>query len=246
MDNITFFTQCYEGDWNAIINQGGYLRKLENINYPFSKKILIITNVNNRELVDSSAKKLKDNNIIDNFYFTDDFSNKVLEHFNIKEDSFDGGYWYSIAPLLAIYLCDTDYMVYLTGDSLNEKNDYDWISSGINMLKINDMVKVVNPVWNHQYSAAKDDENYYISLGNTLTKKYDDWSFGMGFSDQCFLIPTDVFKQQIYNENNDLSDIQYAKYTGECFEKRVSSYLKNNKFYRITNNNTTYYHPRWF
>jgi hypothetical protein len=246
MNEVTFFTNCYEGDWDAIINQGGFIRKLENLNYPFLKKYLIITNVNNRELVEENAKKLKDNGIIDGYYFTEDFSSKVLEFFNIDENSFDGGYWYSIGPLSSIYLCETEYMVYLTGDSLTENGNYDWITNGIEIIKSDINVKVVNPVWNLQYSAAKDDENYYISLGNVLIKKHNDWSYGMGFSDQCFLIPTNEFKKQIYNEHNEMSDIQYAKYAGECFEKRVSSYLKNNKFYRITSSNTTYYTPRWF
>jgi hypothetical protein len=68
----------------------------------------------------------------------------------------------------------------------------------------------------------------------------------MGFSDQCFLRPTNIFKSQIYNEENTLSEIQYPQYAGDSFEKRVSSFLKNNKYYRITSNKTTYYHPRWF
>jgi hypothetical protein len=229
-----------------MINQGGFLKKLDNLNYPFLKRVLIITNVNNRELVEESARKLKDNNILDDFYFTDDFSDKVLEYFNIDKNSFNGGYWYSIAPLLAVYLCETDYMVYLTGDSLTEKTDYDWINNGIEIMKTNNTVKVVNPVWNLQYHQAKDEENFYISNGNELTNNHPDWSYTMNFSDQCFLIPVNEFKSQIYNEQNELSDIHYPKYAGDSFEKRVSSFLKNNKLYRITSSKTTYFHPRWF
>ncbi len=246
MNNVSFFTQCYEGDWHSIINQGGLIRKLENLNYQFSKKILIITNVNNRELVEESLIKLIKDNVIDDYFFTDDYSDKILNFFNIDKESFNGGYWYSISPLLAIYLCESDYMVYLTGDSLTEKSDYDWITNGVKILKTNNKVKSVSPIWNLQYSAGIDDENYYISNGNQLIDKDSDWSYGMGFSDQCFLIPTDVFKSQIYNEENNLSDIQYPGYAGESFEKRVSSFFKNNKYYRIASNKTTYYHPRWF
>ena len=246
MTNVSFFTQCYEGDWHAIINQGGLLRKLENLNYEFHKKTLIITNVNDRELVENSLTKLIDDKIIDNYFFTDDYSDEVLEYFNINKESFNGGYWYSIAPLLSVYLCESDYMVYLTGDSLTDKSGYDWITNGIEILNTNDKVKVVNPIWNLQYEAAENDENYYILNGNELINKHPDWSYGMGFSDQCFLIPTIIYKSQIYNEVNILSDIQYPQYAGDSFEKRVSSFLKNNKYYRITSNKTTYYHPRWF
>jgi hypothetical protein len=81
MSDITFFTQCWEGDWNIIINQGGLEKKLENLNYNFDKKILIITNVNNREIVEESVKYLVSKNIIDGYYFTDDYSDEVLSHF---------------------------------------------------------------------------------------------------------------------------------------------------------------------
>jgi len=246
MISITFFTQCYENDWDTIVNQGGLARKIEYLNYDFSKKILIITNVKDRKYIEESLSKLISDKTIDGYFFTDDYSDKVLEFFNIKMDSFNGGYWYSIGPLLAVYLCDTEYMVYLTGDSITEKKSYDWISEGIKILENDDKVKVVNPVWNLQYEAAKNDENDYIRNGTQLTNKNPDWYYGMGFSDQCFLIPTNTFKSQIYNEQNNLSDMTYPGYAGDSFEKRVSSYLKNNKLYRITSNNSTYFHPRWF
>jgi hypothetical protein len=216
------------------------------LNYNFFKKNLIITNVENREYVEQSLSKLIEDKIIDNYYFTDDYSDIVLEFFNIEMNSFNGGYKYSIGPLVAIYLCNTEYMIYLTGDSLTEKKDYDWITKGIELLEKNDSIKVVNPVWNLQYDQAKNDENDYIRNGNPLLNKDPDWYYGMGFSDQCFLIPTKTFKSQIYNEQNNLSNMTYPGYAGDSFEKRVSSYLKNNKLYRITSGYSTYFHPRWF
>ena len=65
----------------------------------------------------------------------------------------------------------------------------------------------------------------------------------INFSDQCFLVKTENFKKKIYNEKDDLSELFYPDYAGDSFEKRVSSYLKNNKYYRITSKNITYYHP---
>ena len=243
MKSVTFFTQCYEGDWQAIILNGGIERKLENLDYKFTKKILIITNVENRDIVEESIKQLVDKNILDGYFFTDDYSDEVLEFFNIDKDSFNGGYWYSISPLLSIYLCDTDYMVYLTGDSLTEKTDYDWISKGIEMMLLNPKIKSANPVWNHDFNNAEQQEN---NLNNHTFEKSLEWWYGQGFSDQCFLIKTETFKNKIYNNHNNLSDIHYPKYAGESFEKRVYSFLLNQNYYRITNKQITYFHPRWY
>lgn len=246
MKSVSFFTNCYEKDWDVIINRGGVSNKIENLNFPFIKKILIINNVKDRDTINSASQRLVQDSIIDNFYFTDDFSDEILRFFNIEKESFVGGYWYWIAPLLSIYLCETDYLVYLTGDTITEKKDYDWISNGIKIILSDDRVKTVNPVWNSQYNTAKDQENYFISLENIPNKTDDEWFYGAGFSDQCFLIPTGEFKKQIYNETNELSDIYYPIYAGNSFEKRISSYLMNNKYWRITSNNITYFHPRYF
>jgi hypothetical protein len=240
MNDITFFTQCWEGDWDIIINGGGLEKKLENLNYDFNKKILIITNVNNREVVENSAKNLMSKNIIDGYYFTDDYSDKVLSYFDIQKESFNGGYWYSIAPLLSIYLCDTDYMIYQTADSLVEKGDVDWISKGIDMLLSNSDIKFVNPLWNNDsVNAQRQEEELNTQLKN------DEWWYGRLFSDQCFLIQTNVFKEKIYNTQNPLADLYYPDYAGDSFEKRIYSYIITNNYYRITNKQTTYYHPRW-
>lgn len=246
MNKVSFFTQCYEQDWHAIIDSGGFTRKIENLNYKFVKKTLIITNVDDRLLVESKLKKLIDEKIIDEYYFTDDYSDEILKFFDISIDSFNGGYWYSIAPLLSVYLCDSDYLVYLTGDSLTEKNDYNWIDEGIKIMENDFRVKAVNPVWNLKYDEAKNEEKNYILRGFKLENNDPNWCYGMGFSDQCFLIPTKLFKTKIYNEKNQQSDFDFPKYAGDSFEKRISSFLKNNNFYRITSNNSTYYHPRWY
>jgi hypothetical protein len=242
MKKISFVTQCFEGDWRRLILEGGVESKLNKINFNFHKKILIITNVNDRNLVESSIKTLIDRGVVDDYYFTEDSSKEVLDYFEITEESFKGGYWYSISPLTALYKCDDDYMLYLTGDSTIESKDVDWISDGISMLEINENVKVVNPIWNYSYEAGLQQE---MELNNELINSNENWYYGRGFSDQCFLINIKTFKNKIYNESHEISDKYYPKYAGESFEKRVSSFLLNNNYYRISNKKISYLHPNY-
>jgi hypothetical protein len=245
-NTVTFFTNCYERDWETIIVNGGFERKIENLNYNFFKKKLIITNVENRKLVEDELIKIKEKKIIDEYYFTDDSSKEVLNYFNINENTFNGGYWYSISPLTSIYKCDTDYLLYLTADSLVEKKDWNWIDNGIEMMKLNKKIKAVNPIWNLNHSEAQSQEKFYIDNGFSTEGNNLDWYYTLSFSDQCFLIKTEEFKKQIYNEKDELSELFYPGYAGDSFEKRVSSYLKNNRFYLLTNKHVTYFHPRWY
>ena len=87
----------------------------------------------------------------------------------------------------------------------------------------NSRIKVANPTWNDEYTVA---QNESIFEDNRFLKSF-------GFSDQCYLIKTKDFKQNIYKENNPLSN-RYPSYGGELFEKRVDSWMRNNNYYRIT------------
>jgi hypothetical protein len=69
--------------------------------------------------------------------------------------------------------------------------------------------------------------------------KNDEWWYGRGFSDQCFLIQPKDFKERIYNTQHPLANLHYPDYAGDSFEKRVYSYLISNNYYRITNKQTT-------
>ena len=62
---------------------------------------------------------------------------------------------------------------------------------------------------------------------------------GQGFSDQCYLINTDVFKNKIYNFTHPDSE-RYPKYGGELFEKKCDAFMRTNNKYRITSTTTGY------
>ena len=38
----TFATKCYEKDWEILIKQGGIKNKINNLNYNFDKRVLLI------------------------------------------------------------------------------------------------------------------------------------------------------------------------------------------------------------
>jgi hypothetical protein len=236
---ITFETKCWENDWESIIKNGGYQRKLLSFkDNQFDKKILIINNVNDVALVCSEADKLVKQQIIDEWFLVDDYKEEVLNYFNIDFNSFKGGYYYSISELVSIYLSNTDYLLHLSSDTNVEINhDSDWVNVGVNIMEKNSKVICANPVWNHSFMNAKSD-----SKGD----EDNDWFYIQRFSDQCYLIPLKHFKEKIYNEHNDLSDIHFPKYGGELFEKRVYSHIMNNDLTTITNKRITYMHPNYF
>jgi hypothetical protein len=234
MSEVSFFTNCYEGDWRTLLKTNRLKKIIDSCQYPFDFKGLIINNVKHIEEVRYYAEEHKKLGIIDDYFFSNDYSDKALSQFNIKRKSFitDGcdGYWYSIAPLIAIYLCKTSYLLYLTCDCEILAHEINWIDNGKKLLQL-DQHFVINPIWTYQPELAKresvyENENYFKNHG---------------FTDQCFLIKTNSFSQDIYNEHHISSD-RYPSYSGHSFERRVNSYMRNHQKYRVVLKKVSYLH----
>ncbi|MDP3353984.1 MAG: hypothetical protein Q8S44_09610 [Flavobacteriaceae bacterium] len=233
-NSVTFEIKVYENDWKFILT-GDYLDKIiARCNYNFKKKVLLINNVLDLKKVIKYADKKMAKGIIDEYYIVEDYVNDALTYFNIEKDSFKEGYYYSIAELVGIYLCKTDYLLHFSSDSFLESKKVNWIDKAINIFKENEDVIVANPVWNFAYNEANNE-----SIGII-----EDFYVGYGFSDQCYLIRMDIFKNQIYNEKNIDSD-RYPTYGGELFEKRIDSFMRNYKKLRITSKEISYVHKNF-
>jgi len=104
------------------------------------------------------------------------------------------GFYYSNHELASIYLCETEYLLFFTGDTYLEE-PISWVTPAIAELKKNNQYKVANPVWDHKFGEAKKEASYEL----------EDFWVGFAFSDQCFLVRTKDFKAPIYNEKNPAS-----------------------------------------
>lgn len=230
---ITFETKCYENDWEYIL-KGSYLKKMiARCGIDFDFRQLIINNVKNRQLVEAYAQKKVDEGIIDAYYFAEDTETVVLDFFDTPKESFGKGFVYSISELTGIYKCTTDYLLHFSSDAYPARNakKSNWILDAVRLMEQNPRYIVATLHWNYLFLDAKaesygEDGMFWIA---------------QGISDQCYLIPTNFFKQKIYNEKHPFSN-RYPKYGGELFEKRVDSFLRNNEYYRLIHKKASYIH----
>jgi hypothetical protein len=231
---VTFETKVWEKDWEYIL-KGNYLNNIISVNnFRFAKKQIIINNVKNRNLVEKFCEKKVKEGVIDCYFSVEDFEAEVLKHFDLKHDSFKGGYYYSIAELLGIYKCQTKYLLHYSGDSYLKKTGQNWINDAIEVMEQNANIWVANPSWKDTLDEAK----------NESFDEIEKFYLGYGFSDQCYLVRTEDFSQKIYNDKNPISE-RYPKYGGELFEKRVDAFMRNNEKIRITHKFTSYVHKNF-
>lgn len=228
---VTFETKCYENDWEKILS-GDYLQKMITRNqFNFAETILYINNVSDPERVSAHAQMFVDKKILTAYKLVDSHAEEALRFFNLQRDDFQGGYFYSIAELVSIYLTKTPYLLHFSGDSTLE-GDFSWIDEAIIRMESDRSIKAANPVWNRRTEEARQEA---VEEDHIFFK-------GLGFSDQCYLIKTEDFKQRIYHERHPESE-RYPDYGGELFEKRVDAWLRNSRYWRITYKHGSYIHP---
>jgi hypothetical protein len=231
---ITFETKCYENDWEYLLRTDRLKRAVALCNYPFDRVVLYINNVNYPRKVGEYAERLVRSGVIDEVIHVSEHAEETLDAFGCTRDSFVGGYYYSIAEMVGIHLCSTDYLLHFSSDTIMA-NGEEWIRSAIEKMEENDRIIVANPTWNDKSHRAEEesvaeDEKFYI---------------GNGFSDQCYLIAPARFRSPIYNEKNEISERNYPKYGGESFEKRVNAYMRNHGYVRVTSKKASYRHENF-
>jgi hypothetical protein len=230
--SITFETKCWENDWEYLLKTRYLNMMIRNCNVNFQFKQLIINNVNDSKKVARYAMKKVKEGIIDAYYFVDDYIDEALKYFDIDKNSLGNGYYYSSAELVGLFLSKTKYHLHFASDSfLHRSGNGKWIINACNILEKCSEYIVANPTWNFNFREAEKESN----------GKTDGFYIGYGFSDQCYLVKTEIFRQKIYNYKHPESE-RYPKYAGELFEKRVDSFMRTKCLYRLTSMNESYIH----
>ena len=226
----TFETKCWENDYELMLKTQHLERMINNCNYTFAKKQLIINNVKDEPKVYNMARALVNCGTIQDVFLASEYAEEALSEYDVQ-DKFERGYNYSIAELVGILKCSTKYLLHFSSDSYIPKkySSSNWIQEAINLMEENSNIVVANPTWNMNYQEAKK-ESINI-LGN--------FYLGYGFSDQCYLINTDHFKKAIYNYKHPDSE-RYPQYGGELFEKKVDSFMRVTSKFRLTAIDTSY------
>jgi hypothetical protein len=229
--SVTFETKCWEQDWEFLLRTDRIKRTIELSRFNFAKRTLCINNVADVDLVCHYAQRLIKSGVLTDFVVVAEKEKTALDFFRLTKESLTSGFVYSIAELVGLYVCETDYLLHFSGDS-RPMTESAWLPSAIARLEIDAHAKVANLTWNANYAEAAaesfaEDPDFYV---------------GYGFSDQMYLVRTADFRSaEVYHESNPLS-ARYPRYGGELFEKRVDSWMRNHDYHRLTYRHAAYEH----
>ncbi len=236
--SVTFATYCYEKDWPYILLHPEYLRvrQIQRHCYPFVERLLVINNVNPESLTDvrRAAMRHLDDTTLTRIVFSEEIAAEALSFFQLDRADFpsDSIYYNALAPLVAIYSCKTDYLLFMTGDTSLEK-PVEWIEEALCLMKGENLYKVANLTWNEKYEEANQDAEGMHGPFHVASR---------GFSDQMFLVRTKDFRQPIYREIHPES---HHFPWGDIFEKRAFSAMLYRGWKRLTYSRGSYLHQNF-
>lgn len=227
---VTLETKCWEGDWKLLLKTNRLQLLAERNSLPFAEKVLMINNVKDYTAAGRYAKLAIDRGWITKYIVVEDHADEALVFFGLSRKELGRAYVYSVAELVSIYLCSTKFLLHFSSDSI-PASKYEWIPQAIDLFNSDPRVKVSNLTWDFKFREAKAES----------FEESQDFYIGYGFSDQCYLIRTEDFRARIYHEYHPASQ-RYPAHGGELFEKRVDSWMRNNRYLRATFKHGTYSH----
>jgi hypothetical protein len=229
--SVALETKCWENDWEFLLKTDRIERTVAMSRFNFARKTLCINNVDDPGKVCTHAERLVKKGVLTDFVVVADEEAKALDFFQLSRDALTSGFVYSIAELVGLYVCTTDYLLHFSGDT-RPTSPSEWIGAAISRFETDDRAKVANLTWNAKYAEAAAE-----SIAGD-----DDFFIGYGFSDQNYLVRTSDFRSpEVYHETNPES-ARYPQYGGELFEKRVDSWMRNHGYYRLTYRHGAYEH----
>lgn len=245
---VTFATTVWEKDWRQILLDPEYLpiRQIQNHQFPFAEKLLVINNVSDLAAVKQAALALIEQGVLTRFVVADELAAELLPFFQLQRSDFrmgpDAGdyenvtpawiYYNALGPLAAIYAATSDYLLYLTGD-VRLDEPVDWLPSALRKMERQPNYKVANLTWNHNYAEVKRESTH---------RDGPFFVAAQGFSDQLFLVRTADFCAPIYHEIRPDSG-HFPR--GDVFEKRVFSWMKSRGWQRLTYRKGSYIHQNF-
>ena len=225
MTSIAFQTSCYEKSYKHLLENGilnHYLSLFPDTD--FQEKNVIINNVKNKDNVKKLFKNFQDIN----FIFSEREPEIILSSFNLSLGDISKGLYYSIQHFTGIYHTSCDYLFHISEDCGIDNLNSKFIEESIAMLESNEKYIIAMPRW------CKDDNAI-----ERMQSDKDSFAIQYGFTDQIYIIKTRKFKEDIYHYSHPAS-ARYPVYGGECFEKRIDSFMICNQYYGVVHKKYIY------
>jgi len=227
---VSFFTQCYDRDYQYVLDENRILNTTQLIKLPYN---IIINLCDNYIAVKEHCEILRKKKLINNYFCVNEYLHDILEYFNLTESQFTCNLHYKIClyGMAALFFSKTQYLFFLTGDSIPTS-----------------MTNFIMDCLTHDKQTSEPYTytlNWADSLDHPRSQSYKEdekFLYVKNFSDQNFLV-----NKSYLNFNKLLQEFNTTDYPHiDAFESRFSKYMSNNNISRAVYKQGNYTHRNFF
>jgi len=231
---IDFFTQCYEKDYQLVLNKN----RLISLNKKVKKQFNIIINLSrNYQEIKKICENLKQSNIISDFFCVNEKLEQILNYFNVEKCHFKNERNFNIClyGMAALFFCKSEYLCFFTGDSM-PIDISNFVQDSIKHDEKNSSLFTYMLSWTQRselllQESCFEDSNFYYNCNPVR------------FSDQNFLINA----KKLNNYKNIFQDFTESGFPDiDAFESRFNKFMLKNDILRCVYKHGTYIHENFF
>jgi len=231
---VDFVVNVFERTYRRALEPGRLTALASAQRHPFTRRVLLINNVDDPNDAARLAQRLRDLGEIDEFHVVAERIDRALRTTGLHRRELEPLLHYSDGPLVAATLSGSPWFLYWDPEA-RLAEAIDWITPALALFDSDARLMVANPSWQ-----PPDAEGRRPGVERETLRTRDGFAIGRGFSDQVFLARRALFATQIYNQRC-ISRITYpGAHKAQVFEARVDAHMRHNDGLRATSLAATY------
>jgi hypothetical protein len=235
MTDVDLCVNCYERTYRTVLERGFFDALLSDHRFPFTRRTLVVNNVDDRADVEARAHSLKDAGELDGWFFVEDHIEDALRITGIRSAEIARAPYFTDWGLVLVTVPGPNWVVHCDPE-VRMQEPFDWITPSIDIMEYDRRVMVANPRW---YAPTP----RHDTLARTTLEWTGEFGLGLGFSDQLFLCRRSEMAAHIYRQRCVATRRYPMANVSKSFEARVDAWMRHHNRLRANFLSATYVHP---
>jgi hypothetical protein len=235
MTDVDLCVNCYERTYRDVLTPGFIPAIAENQANRFARRTAVVNNVEDRTDAEQRARRLQETGELDAFFFVEDHIEGALRKVGLSPAAIARAPYFTDWGLVLVTVPGPDWLVHCDPE-VRLLQPRDWVTTSIELMDRDRRVMVANPRW---YAPTP----RHDTLARSTLEYADEFSLGLGFSDQLFLGRRSELAAPIYGQRCMATRRYPMANVSRSFEARVDAWMRHHDRLRATFLGATYAHP---
>ncbi|HEX4188691.1 MAG TPA: hypothetical protein VHY83_12415 [Solirubrobacteraceae bacterium] len=235
MTDVDLCVNCYERTYRSVLAPGFFPALVADHGRRFARRTAIVNNVEDRDDAKRLAQRLKDAGELDAWFFVEDHIGRALAVTGVRAADIARAPYFTDWGLVLGTIPGPDWVVHCDSE-VRMQEAHDWITPSIELMQRDPRVMAANPRW---YAPTPRID----TLARSTLEWTDEFSLGLGFSDQLFLCRRAEIAAPIYGQRCVATRRYPMANVSRSFEARVDAWMRHHDRLRANYLGATYVHP---